>query len=141
MRNAIAEVIVGQDEVVSEVLWGLLAGGHVLLEGNPGLGKTLLVRTLASCLDPANNSCLPEGAISWTCAPRANAGGACFTDVNCVDGLFCPNPDFNIEGATCTARKAVGASCSLPNECESLFCKGGKCVEATKQAAYCLSAD
>jgi MoxR-like ATPase len=33
------------------VLWGLVAGGHVLLEGNPGLGKTLLVRTLSSCLD------------------------------------------------------------------------------------------
>jgi MoxR-like ATPase len=32
------------------VLWALIAGGHVLLEGNPGLGKTLLVRTLASCL-------------------------------------------------------------------------------------------
>jgi MoxR-like ATPase len=51
LMNAIAEVIVGQDEVVAEVMWGLLAGGHVLLEGNPGLGKTLLVRTLASCLD------------------------------------------------------------------------------------------
>jgi hypothetical protein len=51
LRSAIGEVIVGQDEVVAEVLWGLLAGGHVLLEGNPGLGKTLLVRTLASCLD------------------------------------------------------------------------------------------
>jgi MoxR-like ATPase len=42
---------VGQREVVEQVLWGLVAGGHVLLEGNPGLGKTLLVRTLASCLD------------------------------------------------------------------------------------------
>jgi MoxR-like ATPase len=50
LRETIASVIVGQDEVVSEVLWGLLAGGHVLLEGNPGLGKTLLVRTLAACL-------------------------------------------------------------------------------------------
>src|SRR6187399_611642 len=51
LRTAIGSVIVGQDEVVEEVLWGLVAGGHVLLEGNPGLGKTLLVRTLASCLD------------------------------------------------------------------------------------------
>jgi MoxR-like ATPase len=51
LRSAIGEVIVGQDEVVDQVLWGLVAGGHVLLEGNPGLGKTLLVRTLASCLD------------------------------------------------------------------------------------------
>jgi MoxR-like ATPase len=51
LHAAISEVIVGQDEVVAEVLWGLLAGGHVLLEGNPGLGKTLLVRTLSACLD------------------------------------------------------------------------------------------
>src|SRR5215203_6740566 len=51
LRKAIGSVIVGQGEVVEEVLWGLVAGGHVLLEGNPGLGKTLLVRTLSSCLD------------------------------------------------------------------------------------------
>src|SRR3954466_15990322 len=51
LKEAIGQVIVGQDAVVEQVLWGLIAGGHVLLEGNPGLGKTLLVRTLASCLD------------------------------------------------------------------------------------------
>jgi MoxR-like ATPase len=51
LRRAIGSVIVGQSEVVEQVLWTLVAGGHVLLEGNPGLGKTLLVRTLASCLD------------------------------------------------------------------------------------------
>jgi MoxR-like ATPase len=48
---AVSQVIVGQRDVVEQVLWGLVAGGHVLLEGNPGLGKTLLVRTLASCLE------------------------------------------------------------------------------------------
>ncbi|MEB2313563.1 MAG: AAA family ATPase [Sorangiineae bacterium] len=51
LKQAIAEVIVGQDAVVEQVLWAMIAGGHVLLEGAPGLGKTLLVRTLASCLD------------------------------------------------------------------------------------------
>ncbi len=50
LRSAIATVVVGQQSVVDQVLWGLAAGGHVLLEGAPGLGKTLLVRTLASCL-------------------------------------------------------------------------------------------
>jgi len=50
LREALARVVLGQDEVVEQVLWALVAGGHVLLEGNPGLGKTLLVRTLASCL-------------------------------------------------------------------------------------------
>ena len=51
LRDAIAKVIVGQDAVVDQTLWGLVGGGHVLLEGAPGLGKTLLVRTLAQCLD------------------------------------------------------------------------------------------
>nr|WP_245678326.1 AAA family ATPase [Chondromyces crocatus] len=51
LKDAIAQVIVGQSEVVEQTLWGILAGGHVLLEGAPGLGKTLLVRTIASCLD------------------------------------------------------------------------------------------
>jgi MoxR-like ATPase len=51
LRAALASVIVGQDEVVQEVMWTLAAGGHVLLEGAPGLGKTLLVRTLAQCLE------------------------------------------------------------------------------------------
>jgi MoxR-like ATPase len=50
LRQAIAQVIVGQGEVVDQVLWAILAGGHALLEGNPGLGKTLLVRTLAASL-------------------------------------------------------------------------------------------
>src|ERR1700729_794302 len=51
LRDAIGHVIVGQGPVVDQVMWGLAAGGHVLLEGAPGLGKTLLVRTLAQCLD------------------------------------------------------------------------------------------
>jgi MoxR-like ATPase len=51
LRAAIAKVIVGQHAVVDQVMWALVAGGHVLLEGAPGLGKTLLVRTISECLD------------------------------------------------------------------------------------------
>ena len=47
LRQEIAKVIVGQDEVVEGTLIAMVAGGHVLLEGVPGLGKTLLVRTIA----------------------------------------------------------------------------------------------
>ncbi|MFM8699439.1 MAG: AAA family ATPase, partial [Phycisphaerales bacterium] len=46
LREAVGRRLVGQQAVVDQVLWSLFAGGHVLLEGVPGLGKTLLVRTL-----------------------------------------------------------------------------------------------
>ena len=45
-RDAVTKVVVGQDSVVDEVITALLSGGHVLIESSPGLGKTLLVRTL-----------------------------------------------------------------------------------------------
>lgn len=51
LRDAIAQAIVGQSEVVEQLLISLLAGGHCLLEGVPGLGKTLLVRSLGQALD------------------------------------------------------------------------------------------
>ena len=51
LRSAIAQAIVGQDAVVEQLLVALLAGGHCLLEGVPGLGKTLLVRSLGQALD------------------------------------------------------------------------------------------
>ncbi|MER3402605.1 MAG: AAA family ATPase [Armatimonadota bacterium] len=47
IRREVAKVVVGQEEVVENVLVSVCAGGHALLEGVPGLGKTLLVRTLA----------------------------------------------------------------------------------------------
>ncbi|MEJ1097388.1 MULTISPECIES: MoxR family ATPase [unclassified Pseudoxanthomonas] len=51
LRQAIAQAIVGQQDVVEQLLIGLLAGGHCLLEGVPGLGKTLLVRSLGQALE------------------------------------------------------------------------------------------
>jgi MoxR-like ATPase len=51
LRTRVSEYLLGQTQVVDQVLIALLAGGHVLLEGVPGLGKTLLVRTLASCFN------------------------------------------------------------------------------------------
>jgi MoxR-like ATPase len=51
VRAEIGKIMVGQDAVVDGTLIALFAGGHVLLEGVPGLGKTLLVRTLGEALD------------------------------------------------------------------------------------------
>src|SRR4029077_17849953 len=50
LRDEIGKVIIGQENVVEDLLTGLLARGHVLLIGVPGLAKTLLVRTLARIL-------------------------------------------------------------------------------------------
>jgi len=51
VRDRINDLLLGQAAVVDQVLVALLSNGHVLLEGVPGLGKTLLVRTLAGALD------------------------------------------------------------------------------------------
>jgi MoxR-like ATPase len=47
----VAKVVVGQKHMVERMLIGMLTGGHILLEGVPGLAKTLTVKTLASCID------------------------------------------------------------------------------------------
>ncbi|MDZ7933601.1 MAG: MoxR family ATPase [Emticicia sp.] len=51
LKKEIAKVIVGQQEAIDEILISLLAGGHCLLEGVPGLAKTLMVSTLSKTLD------------------------------------------------------------------------------------------
>jgi ABC-type uncharacterized transport system fused permease/ATPase subunit len=55
LRAELGKVIIGQREVIEEILTALFAGGHVLIEGVPGTGKTLLVRTLAQALNLSFN--------------------------------------------------------------------------------------
>ena len=50
VREQIGRVIVGHDEIVHGVLTAMFVGGHCLLEGVPGLGKTMLIRTLSETL-------------------------------------------------------------------------------------------
>ncbi|MDH5672009.1 MAG: hypothetical protein OEZ06_07645 [Myxococcales bacterium] len=117
------------------------AGGNCEPDGGPlGLpSEPAAAAALASCTDIQSQACLPR-LTSWSCEPRGQAGTKCFSDLNCVDGLYCPNPTFAVTtNATCTPRRPVGQACSTPNECESLFCKGGACVAADAQAAYCLA--
>jgi MoxR-like ATPase len=51
IRDAVGQAFIGQADVLEQILIALLAGGHVLIEGVPGLGKTLLVRALAQALE------------------------------------------------------------------------------------------
>jgi MoxR-like ATPase len=62
VRREIDKVIVGQNVAIEQLLIAILAGGHALLESNPGLAKTLLVKTTASCmgLDFSRIQCTPD---------------------------------------------------------------------------------
>lgn len=95
---------------------------------------------LVSCKDAATTACLPSttGIGTWTCTARAAAGGRCFTDLNCQDGLYCDNPNLANFDSQCQTRKADGQTCATGNECASLACVGGMCVAADQQAVYCL---
>jgi MoxR-like ATPase len=89
MEREVARVLVGQDELVRQVLTAILARGHVLIEGVPGLGKTLLVRTLARVL-----GCEPK-RIQFTpdLMPTDVTGGSIFNQrTQAFD--FVPGPVF-----------------------------------------------
>ena len=50
MKTEIHKVVVGQEEVMDQLIIGMLAGGHILIEGLPGLAKTLMIKTLATAV-------------------------------------------------------------------------------------------
>ena len=65
LRAEMSKVIVGQSHLVDTLLIGLLSNGHILLEGVPGLAKTLAITTLAKAVDADfahTNSSLPSGS-------------------------------------------------------------------------------
>jgi len=89
VERALNNVLVGQESVVSQVLVALIAGGHTLLEGVPGLGKTLLVRTLGQVTG------LTFGRVQFT--PDLMPGditGAEVFDRNSGELRFSPGPVF-----------------------------------------------
>ncbi len=77
LKRALAQVVVGQEDVIEQLLLALLAGGHCLLVGVPGLAKTLLVRTLAETL------CLEFNRVQFT--PDLMPADITGTDVMQVD--------------------------------------------------------
>jgi hypothetical protein len=123
---------------------GTVAPGGSCKAAN-SLDQTSVAAALASCMNIQGYACLPALVGDWTCAPLAAVGGKCFTDVNCMPKIFCNNPNLDLAGATCVARKPMGASCEHSVECESLLCRlpmptstAKVCVAQTQQTVYCL---
>ena len=93
LRTEVAKVIVGHRDIVDETLLALVAGGHVLLEGVPGLGKTLLVKTLADALHlqfqriQFTPGLMPADILGTTVALESDTGGKRFE--------FQPGPVFS----------------------------------------------
>ncbi|WP_058556870.1 MoxR family ATPase [Thiohalocapsa sp. ML1] len=91
LRDTLCGVLIGQREVIDKLLCALLAGGHVLLEGLPGLGKTHLVKGLARALDVAANriQCTPD------LMPADLTGSEVWSREHGVESLqFLPGPMF-----------------------------------------------
>src|SRR5580693_1343669 len=84
LRNEIGKAIIGNADVIDGVLICLLAGGHALLEGVPGLGKTMLVRTLAETLSLTFSriqftpDLMPADILGTTVIDETQAGGKVF---------------------------------------------------------------
>ena len=85
LTREIAKVVVGHEEIIRGVLVCLFSGGHALLEGVPGLGKTLLVKTLSESLDlrfsriQFTPDLMPADIIGTNIVVEAPGGGRHFT--------------------------------------------------------------
>lgn len=84
LRSEVGRMIVGQEEIVEGVIVCLIANGHALLEGVPGLGKTLLVRTLAQALEldfsriQFTPDLMPADVVGTNILVEDNSGRRCF---------------------------------------------------------------
>ena len=99
---------------------------------------------MAACSDPAKYACLPDSPFDWRCTERGGVGAFCFTDLNCQEGLYCPQEDPTMPqlGIECAEALPTGAECSFSNECTSLACVRGACAEAGDiQATFCLKGE
>jgi hypothetical protein len=120
------------------ILKGTIAANKTCNPAQVGATTVDRAASMASCANPAQYGCLPVSLLIWTCSPRAQAGGNCFTDINCIEGAYCNNPNLDIIGALCKERKPVSSPCQAANECQSLVCKNSQCVAADRQAVFCL---
>ena len=96
---------------------------------------------LAACTDPEKNACLPSSLLTWRCSGRGSAGSECFTDLNCQEGLYCPQNNYlnpEIGRSACARRLEDGSPCRAANECASLVCYRQRCAPADSNTAYCI---
>jgi len=115
------------------------ANDSCLPPASQSMDRAVVAAHLASCTNSASQACLPLRLLAWECRPRGPVGADCFSDLNCVDGVYCDNPNLEVTGSKCVGRKLKDATCVTSNECQSLFCRGGRCIAPSAGAAYCLA--
>lgn len=122
LRSEMGRVLVGQDNVVEQVLACSLAGGHVLLEGVPGLAKTLLGRALAYCLGGQfrriqfTPDLMPSDVIGTEVYQAQNGTfelkrGPVFTDVLLADEINRTPPKTQSALLECMAERTATVGC------------------------------
>jgi hypothetical protein len=128
----------GSYEGLRGILKGTLAPNSDCSPPPAASDAATLAASLVGCAEPQSYACGFTSLVgAWTCAPKVGVGGTCNTDNNCTAETFCTIAVLTTTGL-CTERKPIGATCTGPTECVSLFCKKAKCVAADQQAAYCL---
>jgi hypothetical protein len=117
---------------------GTIQPGSSCFSFDGGAVTTDSISMLGSCGVPEAYACMYESPNNWVCAPRSDSGGPCFTDMNCLDGLYCEAMG---SLSKCAPRKPNGESCLNLLMCESMNCDmaTSRCLPATLETAYCLA--
>lgn len=120
-----------------KMLAGTINAGGNCAPDNPN-ALAMARASLASCREPVTYACLPSDTM-WRCEKRGELASPCLTDNNCIEGLYCDNPDAMTADGQCRPRLMDGEACDKDHECASLACWDDVCVARDAQTAFCYA--